>query len=150
MVDGTFYYRNQADAGRAYLAAPGIGTAPPTLATIRQTTGTVREDRRTPERYDLTVTTDHLAYLVIASPAFPGWVATVDGGPARIETIDGALPAIAVPPGTHHVSYAYEPRSVRYGLVLTAVGLVICATALLVAITSRARYRRSRFTQAGG
>jgi uncharacterized membrane protein YfhO len=62
-------------------------------------------------------------WLVIGAPAFPGWVARVDGAPVPVHTIDGVVPALRLPPGTHEVVYAYRPRSVQIGGTLTLLGL---------------------------
>jgi hypothetical protein len=35
------------------------------------------------------------------------------------------LPAIKVSPGTHQVTYSYQPRSVQVGALLTTIGLLI-------------------------
>ncbi|TMB24176.1 MAG: YfhO family protein, partial [Deltaproteobacteria bacterium] len=56
----------------------------------------------------------------------PGWRAYVDGQPATLHRANLAFRAVAVPAGQHTVAFRYEPRSVRVGLVLTALaGCVI-------------------------
>jgi uncharacterized membrane protein YfhO len=82
-------------------------------------------------------------WLVIGSPAFPGWVARVDGEAVPVETVEGVVPALRLPPGTHDVVYQYQPRSVQIGGTLTLIGLTASGAWLAgSAITGRHARRR--------
>ncbi|HEX5505078.1 MAG TPA: YfhO family protein [Thermomicrobiales bacterium] len=122
--DGAYIYQNLADAGPAYLVLPAPDGAPPAIATLSRLTVPVRADQPSPERATFTFTAPSDAYLVIADPAYPGWVANLDGHPVRLDTLDGALPAVRVGPGQHTVTYAYEPRSLYLGAALALLALL--------------------------
>ncbi len=72
--------------------------------------------------------------LVQSAAAYPGWVANVDGAPAKIETVDGALRGILVPPGSHDVQLAFRPRVLIVGSALSALALA----ALILLLIGRA------------
>lgn len=76
-----------------------------------------------PTRVQLEVEAETDAVLVLADVMFPGWEATIDGQPTTIWTADLAFRAVRVPQGRHLVEFGYYPRSVRWGLALSTVGL---------------------------
>ncbi len=131
-VNNTLIYKNMADAGSGYLVRPGLGGQPPSLDQIQLLDGGVRTVTQAPEQDTFTFSTSTEAYFVIATPAFPGWVANLDGHPVPIQQIAGVLPAIKVGAGTHTLSYTYAPSSVRFGAILSLVGL-LAALAWLIA-----------------
>jgi hypothetical protein len=61
--------------------------------------------------------------LVLNQTSYPGWQATVDGHPARIEEADGVLQGVVVEAGTHTIDFRYLPITVYWGGLLTAIGL---------------------------
>ena len=123
-VDGTLIYKNTADAGPAYLVRPGRDGNPPPLDQIRRLDTGVRAITLAPEQETFTFSSRAVAYCVIATPAFPGWNADLDGHLVPVQQIAGVLPAIKVGPGRHTLSYSYAPSSVRIGAMLSAVGLL--------------------------
>jgi hypothetical protein len=123
-ANGTLIYKNTADAGPGYLVRPGPDGNPPSLDQIQRLDVSVRPVIQAPEQDTFTFSTSTTAYFVIATPEFPGWIADLDGHPAPVQQIAGVLPAIKVGPGTHTLSYTYTPSSVRYGAILSAVGLL--------------------------
>ncbi len=131
-VNGTLIYKNTADAGPGYLVRPGPDGNPPSLDQIQRLDVSVRAVIQAPEQDTFTFSTSTIAYFVIATPAFPGWTADLDGHPVPVQQIAGVLPAIKVGLGTHTLSYTYTPSSVRYGAMLSAVGL-LAALAWLIA-----------------
>lgn len=62
--------------------------------------------------------------LVLSEVYYPGWRATVNGAPATIERVDGALRAIRVPRGHSRVELTYRPAAQIAGLFLTLLTLV--------------------------
>jgi hypothetical protein len=131
-ANDTLIYKNTADAGPGYLVRPGPDGNPPSLMQIHQLDISVRTVTQTDEQNTFTFSTSSEAYFVIATPAFPGWTANLDGHPVLIQQIAGVLPAIKVGPGTHMLSYTYDPSSVRLGAMLSVLGL-LAALAWLVA-----------------
>jgi len=132
-LDGTLIYRNTAAAGPAYLVAPGSAGKPPTLNRLQRLANNVHVVTLAPEQETFTFTTTSPAYLVLAMPTFPGWVADLDNQPAAIQQIAGVLPAIKVGPGKHTLSYTYTPSSLRYGAILSAVGLLATLVWFIIA-----------------
>ncbi len=121
-VDGTFIYWNQAAAGYAYLVAPGPEGSPPSINSLRRLDATLRMRERSAERLSFTITSSTGGFLVLGSPAFPGWTARLDGQPVPLATIEGVLPAVRLGPGTHQLTFAYAPRTVYWGTVLSLGG----------------------------
>ena len=74
----------------------------------------------------LDVTTDEPATLVLTDLAYPGWQVTVDDQPAEPLAINGLFRGVELPTGSHRVEWTYRPRSLRVGIVLAAIGLVLC------------------------
>jgi hypothetical protein len=62
--------------------------------------------------------------VVVSDVNYPGWVARLDGAPARIYEAYGALRAVVAPTGSHRIEMRYEPGSVRIGAIVTLAGLV--------------------------
>ena len=54
-----------------------------------------------------TVRLRRLAVLVLSASYDPGWSATIDGRPAAVQMVSPSLTAVAVPPGTHRVTFRY-------------------------------------------
>jgi hypothetical protein len=122
-VDGTFIYRNRANAGPAYLVAPGPGGTLPAFADLQPLAATVRVTARQAEQWSGTIDSRGGGILVFGTPAFPGWVARLDGQPVPLLAIDGVLPAVHVPSGPHRWVYSYAPASVRLGAGLSLAAL---------------------------
>jgi uncharacterized membrane protein YfhO len=106
---------------RALVTEPISGLGPPTGP------ATVREVRVANERVELSVTSTARGLLVLADPYYPGWVATVDGKPAKVHLADHAFRGVVVPAGTSHVVFRYDDRARTTGFVLlpaTLLGIV--------------------------
>ncbi len=71
---------------------------------------------------------------------YPGWEATVDGRAAPLRRANVAFSAVPVPAGTSEVVLRYAPRSVRYGVAVSGVSLVV-ALGLLAATLGGGRHR---------
>ncbi len=71
--------------------------------------------------------------LVLSEIYYPGWRASVDSAPAPLIQTDGLLRGIPVPQGHHTVRMWYAPASVRLGLVISALALVVSLGSWLVA-----------------
>lgn len=124
-LDDVTIYRNRVNAGPAYLVAPTPQGATPSIGDMHRLPAKVVVHEQQAERLKVSVTSATEGLLVIGAPAFPGWIAQLDGLPADVITIDGVLPAVHVGPGTHEIIYKYAPSSVYRGVVLSLSGLVI-------------------------
>ncbi len=63
--------------------------------------------------------------LVFAESFHEGWKAFVDGRPIPVTRADGDFMGAVVPAGTHRVRFEFSPRSFRFGLLLSALGLFL-------------------------
>jgi hypothetical protein len=75
----------------------------------------------------------HEASVVATSiPAWPGWIATLDGRPIPALDYNNAFLGFRVPRGAHRLLLRYRPASVTLGGALSALTLAGLAVALLV------------------
>jgi hypothetical protein len=98
----------------------------------------VLESDSTTQQYR--VTTDGAAYLVIAQTWYPGWTATVNGDPAPLYRANLAFQAVAVPPGEADVTLAYHLNHWRWGVGVTALGLLAALGLVLSGQVRRAHH----------
>lgn len=73
-------------------------------------------------------------FLVLTDPYYPGWRAYVNGVETPILRADYLFRAIALPPGSHEVRFVFVPWSLQRGLTLSAAGVLIALSAVLVGI----------------
>lgn len=70
--------------------------------------------------------------LAILSDTYdPGWKAWVNGRPAEILEVYGALRGVVVDSGSSTIEMRYRPQAVRAGAGFTLLGLLVAAAALL-------------------
>ena len=75
------------------------------------------------------------AGLVVVSDTFyPGWRAVVDDREVPILRANGVMRAVAVGPGRHNLSFVYQPKSLRRGVVVSSLSLLV---ALTLAVSGR-------------
>ena len=73
------------------------------------------------------LTTHGSGLLVLSETWYPGWGATLDGRPVKVLKADGALRGVCVPDGEHTVTFRFNPPSVKWGLGLTGVTIILLA-----------------------
>ena len=135
------------DEARRILAAPDFSMSRTVLVddpggtATAGTAGTVEVVEQRATKVVLKVTRADPGWMVAIQTSYPGWTATVDGKGTPVERADYAFTAVAVGAGTHEVVLRYRPRSVRYGMIVTAEALVLM---LVWVATSRPRTRRAR------
>jgi hypothetical protein len=61
--------------------------------------------------------------LVVGEMTYPGWRATLDGRPVKIETVDGIFRAVDLPAGEHSVVFEFLPVTVIAGGILTLLSI---------------------------
>jgi len=76
-----------------------------------------------PEEIVVETRSDETGYLVLSDAWYPGWRATVDGVPARIERANLAFRAVFLPKGSHIVRFVYRPISFYAGLGISGLTL---------------------------
>jgi hypothetical protein len=89
---------------------------------------TVLEER--PGRVRLSVERDAAGWLAALITAFPGWRATVDGRPVPLRRANVAFCAVPLARGEHEVVLEYRPASVRVGLAVSGLSLVLLVAPL--------------------
>jgi uncharacterized membrane protein YfhO len=72
--------------------------------------------------------------VILTDTWFPGWRATVDGRPARIEKAYGAFRGVVVEAGDHTIEMRYRPWSVFIGASMTALASLIALAAALTSV----------------
>jgi hypothetical protein len=92
-----------------------------------------------PNRVELKTETQSPALLVLSEVFYPGWIAEIDGAPAMIHQVDGVLRGVRVPAGAHRVEMRYEPRSVRWGALISLATLIGIGALGLLASVSQSR-----------
>jgi hypothetical protein len=88
-------------------------------------------ERYLPERVELTVEAPAAGWLVLSDLFYPGWRATRDGAPARVERANHLFRAVRVGAGASRVVFEFRPASLRIGAgVSAATALALTALAL--------------------
>ncbi len=82
----------------------------------------IKEDHGS--RVSLSVRLSCPAMIIVSDTYFPGWRAYVDGTPARIYSVNGAMRGILASAGVHSVTMRYRPMSVYGGAALTFLGIL--------------------------
>lgn len=77
------------------------------------------------EEVVLEVATDRAAILLFQETSYPGWEASVDGKAAHLVRTDLGFGALELAPGRHVVVMRFRPWSVRAGLGLTCLGIIL-------------------------
>lgn len=86
--------------------------------------GRIVEERVENAALSWRVMTEGRALLVVADTWFPGWTATVDGRPARIEIVNGCVRGVFVETaGEHEIAMRFWPWSLTAGMVVTMLGV---------------------------
>ena len=98
----------------------------------------------TPKQLDYDATTSTPGTLVFSEIYYPyGWKATIDGQPAEHFRVNYLLRALNVPAGTHHITFLFDPDSVRKGDAI-ATTCVVLMYLLILAIAGWGVYRSSK------
>ncbi len=79
------------------------------------------------------------SYLVVSDSFDPGWEARDNGARTKIYLANGLSRAVYLTPGKHEVVFAYKPRSLFWGEIISKVTLILIG--LLVATAAWPRLR---------
>ncbi len=93
------------------------------------------------DRLDLDVRARNAALVATSIPAWPGWMAEIDGAVAPLVSYNHAFVGVRVPEGRHRLELRYAPRSFRAGAAISLACVVIAAVLMV---------RRRRAAPAGG
>lgn len=136
---------------------PGV---PQNTGRSSRLTGQARIVAYQPERVVVKAAMSHPGVLVLDDTYYPGWTATVDGHAAPVNQVDYVLRGVVLPPGSHTVTFRYQPLSWRIGWIISLLTLVVMATTTIIGWVRRAPGRpgsrallpgaRTRIARAGG
>jgi hypothetical protein len=84
------------------------------------------------ERVSLHCKSASEGYAVLLDAYAPGWTATVDGQPARIELADGLVRAVHVAAGVHVIDFTYRAPGLRTGALVSLLAWCGLVAALIV------------------
>ncbi len=101
------------------------GPVPPGLSGGTGASSSARILERSPQRLVVEVEAEAEGLLVLSEVFYPGWKAWVDGDEVAILRAQHALRAVPVARGTHRVVMTFEPLSVKIGLAVSALALVL-------------------------
>ena len=90
------------------------------------------------DRVELDVSADRECYLIVQDLFYPGWRATVDGGPGSLLRTDTGFRAVPLEAGRHRIVMEFRPKSFNIGLLLTFIGIIL---SVLYATKAKARRR---------
>jgi hypothetical protein len=76
-----------------------------------------------PQKAVLDVHLDSPGLVILADIYYPGWVLAIDGKPAPIYRVNGAMRGAVVPSGVHQLVYTYAPEMFRVGRLVSIAGL---------------------------
>jgi hypothetical protein len=93
--------------------------------------GSIALRQRLPTRWDFEISSMGAGEFLLANPYFPGWRASVDGNPIRLDLPAGAPIAFPVPAGQHRIRIDYHPRSLSWGMAAMACSLLALLALLL-------------------
>lgn len=122
----------------SYLAAdPGAEPIP----TPNAAGGKIRDVRTDGNTWHFRVDGEAMNLVVVSETYADGWKAQLDGRPAEIVPVDGALMGVFVPPGEHEVTLSYMPKSFVMGMIVSAAAalalIAACAAERLVQLRRR-------------
>lgn len=101
--------------------------------------GTATIVSETPQRLTIAVENPakNPAALVLRDSWYPGWQATLDGTLVPIERAESIFRGVAVPPGTHTITFHYRPRLLYTGTAVSGTTLVLLVGMLLLPIRGK-------------
>jgi hypothetical protein len=99
--------------------------APPSARTPPPVPARVTADG--PESVTVEATARRPGYLILDDQVYPGWQASLDGGPVHWLPANEDFRAVTIPVGRHVIRFTYRPASVLVGAIISA----LCVVALL-------------------
>lgn len=133
--------RQRSDPASFALVATGneVGAGPTAgrdSSTVPAGQGTATVTHFEPDEVVLDVDAERAGLLVVSEIYHPNWHATVDGRKAPVLRVDVALRGVEVPAGQHEVRFKYAAGTVRGGLVVGLLALLVAAVGILVDVRS--------------
>ncbi|HTU25998.1 MAG TPA: YfhO family protein [Pirellulales bacterium] len=95
--------------------------------------GTIGELLEQPGRFTLSTHTTGRQLLVVTTSYHDGWQATVDGMPVPVLRVNRDFLGLVVEEGDHRVGLDFRPFSLRFGRILSTLGLGLWCAQLAIA-----------------
>jgi hypothetical protein len=125
-LDGVYIYELTGAPGRVSLEGGG---APPKVEWLEDS----------PTKVALKIDSAAPTNLTFADQLYPGWRATVDGAVVPIMRTNDIFRKVAMPAGSHAVTFSYQPAGFRAGLYLMLVATAVGGFALISSLRSGER-----------
>lgn len=90
--------------------------------------------RNNPNEMNFTIGVNKPALLFVNETWYPGWKAFIDGKEAHIYRANYLFQAVFVPEGAHNVQLRFTSPSLKQGLLLSMIGVIICVLAAVSSI----------------
>jgi hypothetical protein len=103
------------------------------FASLQQTNRIVRVDQEQPNRTIIEADIRVPAMLVLAECRHPGWRATVNGRPARVERVNYLQQGVWLEPGWRTVEMRFFPASLKYGIGVSVASWLVFLGAVIAA-----------------
>lgn len=91
----------------------------------------VKLTRRNPDRVTIHVNMACRGLVIQSETWYPGWTATIDGRPAEVYEVFGAIRGVVVGAGNHVLELHFRPKIVYFGAFLTLFGAVLTAFVIM-------------------
>jgi len=75
--------------------------------------------------------------LVVADLYYPGWLAQIEGKPARVVGSFGGFRSLSLEPGRHRVEFRFKPLDFEIGSKLSLAGLIMISAVWCVSLALR-------------
>ena len=121
-----------------------VGADPPPPGPVGAPAPTVVDSTISDNAVRARVTAGARSLVVVSENLSDGWTAQVDGKPAALVPIDGALMGVFVPAGEHTVTLDYLPKTFLLGSTVSAVALLAAGVAVWDPRRRRGRAGASR------
>jgi hypothetical protein len=109
------------DSSANVAVSEGVQTLPPPLAI----TTSVRHYEPGKVSIDLSEAAPKGSSLVVSENYYPGWIATVDGKPARLGRADYTFIGVELPPGSRSVELTFTSPSYERGKTITWIAIAL-------------------------
>ncbi|MBV8085302.1 MAG: YfhO family protein, partial [Chloroflexi bacterium] len=124
--------------GTASAASGGSAAVVASVSAAGPWPATTVQDRGDVLTFDIAV--PQQAALVVSTPYYPGWSASLDGQKAQLYRADFVFQGLVLPAGSHHVALRFEPPLFRIGAVVSVIGWLAALGAMAYSSTARGRY----------
>jgi len=102
--------------------------------------GVVRVEREQNDRVLLEARLQRPSVVVLDDQLTPGWSVRVDGRRADAIKVDAVLRGVSVPAGRHQIAWSYRVPGLRFGALLSLLGLaLVLAWAWTIRVRGRTR-----------